>query len=147
MILGFSQQTTRIIHPVLPLFTSQLQQVIHQQRTRLEREIDNRKVLLWGAGAGGQTLISRYQLMPEKIIDGNPNKKGKKFCGLPWIIDYAPDVIQALQHENAETDCVIVIGSTFYREIRATLTAANWRGGTLSPYEWTLESMTGEPNE
>lgn len=147
MILGFSQQTTRIIYPALPLFTSQLQQVIHQQCTRLEREIGNRKVLLWGAGAGGQTLISRHQLTPEKIIDGNPNKKGKKFCGLPWIIDYAPDVIQELQHENTEANYVIVIGSTFYREIRATLAAANWQGGILSPYEWKSEPMTGEPNE
>jgi hypothetical protein len=147
MVLGFSQQKKNIITLVLPLFSSHLQQLIHQQRTRLLQQIGHQKVLLWGAGAGGQTLISRHQLTPEKIIDGNPNKKGKKFCGLPWIIEYAPDVIQELQHTNNEAGYVIVIGSTFYREIRATLAEVHWQGGILSPYEWKSEPETGELNE
>ena len=127
--------------PPLP-FNNRLQELLHWQAQRLTQEIGMRKIILWGADSGGTSLICIHNLHPELVVDGNPNKQGKKFCGQPWIIQYGPEAIVRLQQDSnckMEEYCII-IGSAFYKEIRAQLAELNWRGGIISPYEWCLSA-------
>lgn len=146
MILCFARDKALAAPIARPPFTTSLQQLLNWQAKRLTEEIGTRKVILWGAGAGGLSLICAHRLQPEQLVDGNPNKQGKKFCGQPWIIAYGPDVITRLveQNESNPEAYTIIIGSTFYREIRAMLAELNWQGGIISPYEWDNFPLQGE---
>ena len=142
LILCFTRDRARMITiPPLP-FNNRLQELLHWQAQRLTQEIGMRKIILWGADSGGTSLICIHNLHPELVVDGNPNKQGKKFCGQPWIIQYGPEAIVRLQQDSnckMEEYCII-IGSAFYKEIRAQLAELNWRGGIISPYEWCLSA-------
>lgn len=146
MILCFVRDKALAAPIARPPFTTSLQQLLNWQAKRLTEEIGTRKVILWGAGAGGLSLICAHRLQPEQLVDGNPNKQSKKFCGQPWIIAYGPDVITRLveQNESNPEAYTIIIGSTFYREIRAMLAELNWQGGIISPYEWDNFPLQGE---
>ncbi len=143
LILCFVRNKTQMI-AIPPLtFSSRVQQLISWQADRLTKEIGTRKIILWGAGSGGISLICVHNLQPEVFVDGNPNKRGKKFCGQPWVIAYGPDAITKLQQDpdfKMEEYCII-ISSTFHREIRANLAELNWQGTIISPYEWNPSAL------
>lgn len=125
---------------IAPLtINKQIKQLISWQGCRLAKEIGDRKIIMWGAGSGCINLICIHNLQPTFIVDGNPNKQGKIFCGQPWSISYGPDEITRLQqdpHCNMEDYCII-ISSAFHQEIRNQLAELNWKGAIISPYEWS----------
>ena len=146
MIISFIRQKEPAVTTEPPVCTTQLQQLINVQIKKITDEISKRKVILWGAGAGGLKLLCTYQLSPDKLVDGNKNKKGQIFCGQPWVIEYAPDVIRNLVElgSDMQDDYIIVIGSTFYKEIKEQLKELNWKGKVIAPYEWNNNLLSGD---
>lgn len=148
MVLSFVKDKTKLTTINLPTFNNSALELLGWQAKRLTKEMGSQKIILWGAGAGGLSLICAHHLQPELLVDGNPNKHGKKFCGQPWIVAYGPEAITKLQQDPGRNQNIeeysIIIGSTFYREIRAQLAALNWQGGIISPYEWDLTSNQEE---
>lgn len=92
-----------------------------------------KKIAIWGAGAGGRSLMSYLELLPGVVLDNNPNKVGKIFVGYPdRPIELANDWVKS--HLNESDDWLLVISSTFFDEIQQSLNEMGWRGATYSPY-------------
>lgn len=68
------------------------------------------------------------------ILDGNPNKKGKYFCGSNTPIEYAPEIIKKLIDKNEDIGVLMIISSSFHQEITETLSNLGWRGDIYAPY-------------
>ena len=95
----------------------------------------NKKVILWGAGSGALTLLALSKITPWKIIDGNPNKEGKFFCGIKQPICYAPNVVKELIANGDDHNILMIVSSSFYLEIEQELAQLGWRGEIYSPYK------------
>ena len=119
-----------------PEFSNRLQLKLDDFQNRLTKAIGNKKAIVWGAGAGGLTLINLMKEVPSFLVDGNPNKQHKHFVGMEQQVEYAPERISTLVSAQQQNQYVIVIGSTFYAEIRETLIQLGWQGAVISPYEW-----------
>lgn len=135
MILCFVRDKEKAI-TISPLsFNRRIQQLISWQANRLSKEIGSRKVIMWG-----WFWMYKFNLYPRfktRAYFGwkSEQKRGWQFCGQPWCISYGPDEITRLQQEpkyRAEEYC-IVISSAFHQEIRAQLSALDWKGKNHIP--------------
>jgi len=45
---------------------------------------------------------------------------------------------------DMQDDYIIVIGSTFYKEIKEQLKELNWKGKVIAPYEWNNNLLSGD---
>lgn len=110
-------------------------QLIGQKRqTEIDRVQTSKKIAIWGAGAGGRSLMSYLNLTPDVVLDNNPNKVGKVFVGYPQLpIELANDWVRS--HLDEYDDWLLVISSTFFDEIQQSLQEMGWQGATYSPYQ------------
>lgn len=134
LIVSFNQIDDKQKLPSAPKNQGGLQDK-HQQL--IAKTIDvckNKTIIFWGAGSGAITLLASKKINPLHILDGNPNKKGKYFCGSNTPIEYAPEIIKKLIDKNEDIGVLMIISSSFHQEITETLSNLGWRGDIYAPY-------------
>lgn len=134
LIISFTKKDIKSPLSVEPLNIKALQKYNNKIINNLQKVCKNRKFIFWGAGTSAITLIALTKLRPEYIIDGNPNKVGKRFCGLNYSIHCALEVTRELISKNEDTNYIMIISSSFYTEIEKELKRLGWRGAIYSPY-------------
>ena len=92
--------------------------------------LTGRPLLFWGAGSAAVRLASTIGQAPDHWTDGNPAKIGKKFVGFDTLIVPPADALAAVM-ASADSGAVVVIASSFVREILPTVRKLGWRGETL----------------
>lgn len=100
---------------------------------RLRNATRGQRVMFWGAGSYCTTLLSLCDIAPEKILDGNPNKAGKRMAGSVMLIEHAPQAIQRLLESGEDMAVTMVIASSYHAEIQAELKRLGWRGPVIVP--------------
>ena len=88
------------------------------------------RLVFWGAGSAAIRLASTIGRAPDHWTDGNPAKVGKKFIGFDTLIEAPADALAAAT-AAAGSGAVVVIASSFVREILPTVRKLGWRGETL----------------
>ena len=112
-----------------------LQSWIDKTRFEIEHAVKGKRLALWGAGSGGIKLINYFNLCPEVILDANPAKAGKVFVGYENIpIEEAFDWLEKMK--DSSSSWVMVVASTYFKEIAGSLKKAGWKGTVISP--WTV---------
>jgi len=134
MILAFKKHIKKTIKHSVPPFDNKIQESILKTKNELIKKLAGKKIILWGAGSAGLSIIVLYGIEPDIVVDGNFNKKGKKYCGYPWEIKFAPDVISAIVNDKNEDEYAVLIGSTFVDEIKKSLSDLHWNGTITSPF-------------
>jgi SAM-dependent methyltransferase len=102
-----------------------LQRKVAEQRERLMSTLGGRKLVFWGAGSAGVSLVSIIGREPDLWTDGNPNKVGKHFVGLTRQI-VSPDT--AFREARAYSNPMLVIASSFVDEILPRVRSLGWTG-------------------
>lgn len=101
-------------------------------KKHLDDNASGRTMLLWGASTYGHFAMNLLDLHPAEILDGNPNKAGHAYVGCDTPIRLAEPVISGLIEKGRDHRYVVVITSSFYREIQATLSGLGWKGGVVA---------------
>jgi 2-polyprenyl-3-methyl-5-hydroxy-6-metoxy-1,4-benzoquinol methylase len=111
-----------------------LQKDIVDKQLALKEVINDRKIIMWGAGSGGRGLMSFLDFLPDVILDGNPNKLNRYFVGYEncpillstkWIAD----------NMESQSEWLIIVASSYYNEIQQELKLVGWEGDVISPYQ------------
>ena len=134
LILSFSRHNNQQL-PEPPKNKHVLKNKKQALLNEIKRVCGNKKIIFWGAGSGALTLLALTKLTPWKIIDGNPNKEGKSFCGIKQQISYAPNVVKELIANGDDHNTLMIISSSFYQEIEQELAQLGWNGEIYSPYK------------
>lgn len=134
LIISFTKKNIKRPLSVAPLNIEALQKYNNKIINNLQKVCKSGKFIFWGAGTSVMTLIALTKLRPEYIIDGNPNKVGKRFCGLNYNIHCALELTRELISMHRDTDYTMIISSSFYIEIEKELKRLGWRGIIYSPY-------------
>lgn len=135
LILSLIKKNQKIALPSPPKNEEILQQENSKTIKELQKICKDKQYLFWGAGSGALTLLALAKLTPLYIIDGNPNKAGKYFCGFNQPIRYAAKEVKELINKKLDINLVMIISSSFHHEIRIELNKLGWRGDIYSPYE------------
>lgn len=110
-----------------------LQSWIDKTRFEIEHEVKGKRLALWGAGSGGIKLINYFNLCPEVILDANPVKAGKMFVGYEnLIIEEAFEWFEKMK--DSSSSWVMVVASTYFKEIAGSLKKVGWKGTVISPW-------------
>ena len=107
-----------------------LQERVDSYRARMRELLNDRPLVFWGAGSAAIRLASIIGRAPDHWTDGNPAKVGKKFIGFDTLIATPGDALAAAT-DAAGSGAVVVIASSFVREILPTVRKLGWRGETL----------------
>jgi len=134
LIVSFSRIDNIQQLPITPKKQKLLQTRNDELVNKMQTICKNKRTIFWGAGSAAIKLMLLSKLTPSYIIDGNPNKKGKFFCGMNLPISYAPDVIKRIIAANEDKDIVMIISSSYYREIEKQLKQLGWKGIIYAPY-------------
>jgi 2-polyprenyl-3-methyl-5-hydroxy-6-metoxy-1,4-benzoquinol methylase len=137
LVMHFYRQSN-VLQLSCPVYNTAIQSLVTNFKVRLQQETAGKKVILWGGGAGGLAIITLGELYASHIVDGNINKKGKHFCSMTQTIEFGPELIESIVDKGQQDSYALVIGSTFFTEIRQTLSLLGWQGEIISPYEWKL---------
>jgi hypothetical protein len=115
--------------PKPPLLAG-LQERFAIHRSQMRRRLDTRCLVFWGAGSASVRLASLIGRAPDIWTDGNPSKVGKKFVGheVPIV---APERALAEAASRHNENPVVVIASSFVREILPRVRALGWDGDVL----------------
>lgn len=107
-----------------------LQERLESHRVRMRSLLLDRRLVFWGAGSASVRLASLIGRAPDYWTDGNPAKVGMKFAGFEQAI-VGPE--QAFSSATAESGSapVLVIASSFFREILPRVRQLGWRGEVL----------------
>jgi Methyltransferase domain len=98
-------------------------------RARLRQLADARRLVFWGAGSAGIGLVRLMGREPDYWTDGNPNKVGKRFPGLNSVIVSPREALA--KAAVRERECLLVIASSFAREILPHVRELGWTGGII----------------
>lgn len=109
-----------------------LQATMELRARRLRELLDQRSILFWGAGVASCKLISLLGRDPDYLVDGNPGKAGKVFVGSARCIAPAEATLRQIMTMPRQEWPIVVIASSFDREIRAHLAELGWQGEILS---------------
>lgn len=134
LIISFTNKEKKSLLPLAPSDNGKLKQKIDKDIQALQSYCKDEEFIFWGAGSGAVTLLALTGLKPLYIIDGNPNKTGKRFCGLNYTIKYSIDTINALINKDLDKKLTVIISSSFHDEIKHELTSLGWRGNIYAPY-------------
>lgn len=105
-----------------------LQTRVDAHHGRLRRELGPSWLVFWGAGSAAVRLAGFIGRAPDAWTDGNPAKIGMKFVGHERRI-IAP--AEALSLAAGQPEAVLVIASSFVREILPRVRQLGWRGTIL----------------
>lgn len=90
----------------------------------------NKKIAMWGAGSLGRIKMSFMGFTPTVVIDSNPNKVSRYYPGIPDLNIMLVDDWISLNYLNQD-EWVILIASTFVREISRKIKSLGWSGEVL----------------
>jgi len=107
-----------------------LQERLELHRSRMRGLLERRRLVFWGAGSASVRLASLIGRAPDHWTDGNPAKVGLKFVGYERAIVRPEDALAAATAE-ADSEPVLVIASSFFREILPRVRQLGWRGDVL----------------
>jgi SAM-dependent methyltransferase len=93
-----------------------------------KRRLSSRQIILWGAGSAARMFLAQTGIRPLAICDANPGKTGRRYVGLPYLIEYAPRLISRMIATGEHEQCVLVATSMFHQEIRRAAHDLGWRG-------------------
>lgn len=103
-----------------------------QQRESLVDLCAGHKLIFWGAGSASVIMASRLGRDPDYWVDSNPNKHGKRFVGYGLTIsDPETAIAEAMPLPEAERP-LLLITSSFEREILPTIRRMGWTGPVFS---------------
>jgi len=115
--------------PAPPVLGS-LQSRVEAHHGRLRRELGRGWVLFWGAGSAAVRLAGFIGRAPDAWTDGNPAKVGMRFVGFDRLIE-SPESALARAASEGGAGAVLVIASSFLREILPRVRAMGWQGAVL----------------
>lgn len=121
--------------PAPPALDS-LQSRVDAHHGRLRRTMGPSWLVFWGAGSAAVRLAGFIGRAPDAWTDGNPAKVGMRFVGLERRIE-SPESALARAASEGDADPVLVIASSFLREILPRVRAMGWQG--------TVLDLSGEP--
>ncbi len=104
-----------------------LQNRMELHRTRMRSLLSHRRLVFWGAGSAAVRLASLIDRAPDFWTDGNPAKIGKKFVGFECPIMSPENALRAAA-SDAGSEPILVIASSFLREILPRVRSLGWRG-------------------
>lgn len=133
LITSFTKYNGVAKPPIFPIHIENMQKRNKAVSVHINKITRNKKTILWGAGTCGISLISRANVNPAYLIDGNPDKAGKYFCGFDKAVLFAPTVIKKLIEKGEDINMLIIISSSFYFEINEILQTLGWRGDVYIP--------------
>ncbi len=107
-----------------------LQERLESHRVRMSELLRHRMVVFWGAGSASVRLASLIGRAPDFWTDGNPAKVGMKFAGFDQPI-VSPEHAFSSAAANSGSESVLVIASSFFREILPRVRLLGWRGEVL----------------
>lgn len=137
LIAAFGTRTTAAQPPATDIRTNL--QGPHDARLNGWKEIlADKNVVFWGAGSAARELIAAWDSLPLAVCDANPGKRGKRFVGLPVVIEYAPDFVGAMIASGRDKEATLLAASMFASEIRVKLQEMGWRGEVIG-----LDEATG----
>lgn len=140
MIVVFVLAADAVTRPALPLLalpdTQGFARQIAAWQQRLQAALAGRKVVFWGAGSYCTVLLSLCGISPQAIVDGNPHKTGQHMAGSTLPIQHAMTAVAAWVAAGEDTSLLLVVASSFYREIQASLQELGWRGEVIVPSLW-----------
>jgi hypothetical protein len=102
-----------------------LQAAVDALRGRLRRLVDGRPLVFWGAGSAAIGIVRSIGREPDYWTDGNPNKVGLVFPGCTREIVSPEEALSARNFRPADRP-LLVIASSFVREILPRVTAMGW---------------------
>jgi methyltransferase family protein len=107
-----------------------LQERVTVHRSQMRKLLEMRCLVFWGAGSASVRLASFIGRAPDLWTDGNPSKVGKKFVGHEVAI-VAPERALAEATSRRSENPVVVIASSFVREILPRVRALGWVGDVV----------------
>ena len=105
---------------------ARLQSMAESCRNRLQSLIQDRRVIVWGAGSAGVNVVKMMGREPDLWTDGNSNKVGKGFVGLQSRV-VSPERALADASADATGNFLLIVASTFVSEILPRLRELGWR--------------------
>ncbi|HVC02274.1 MAG TPA: methyltransferase domain-containing protein [Steroidobacteraceae bacterium] len=128
LIAAFGRDGTKESNDTVPSTElSGLQAAADSVRARLCRATEGRQLIFWGAGSAAVSLVRMLGREPDMWTDGNPNKYGRKFPGLKSEI-VSPERALAMVESSPRAKPLLVITSSFVREILPRVRARGWTG-------------------
>ena len=115
--------------PAPPLL-GDLQDRFESHRARMRGLLSHRRLVFWGAGSASLKLATLIGRPPDYWTDGNPAKIGMKFVGIGKPI-VSPEDAFAAARAGSGPDPVLVIASSFVREILPRVRGLGWRHEVL----------------
>lgn len=134
LIASFGQWEVPVssLPETLPFRYQRITQQIEAWRTAIHRATTATSALyMWGAGAYGRTALRLLNIAPIAILDGNKNKAGLTYVGINIPIHAGVPFITEKIEQNADKDMIIIIASTFWKEITEQLLDLGFRGVTI----------------
>jgi hypothetical protein len=113
-----------------------LQSRVDAHHARLRRTLGTGWIVFWGAGSAGVRLAGLIGRAPDAWTDGNPAKIGMRFVGFDRLIESPESALSRAAAEGG-AEPVLVIASSFLREILPRVRALGWRS--------TVLDLSGEP--
>jgi len=132
LIMYFKQGERSQALATFPANSETFQYTIQSKRSALIEKIkgSNKKLVMWGAGAGGRIQMSFIETIPNAIVDSNPNKVSRYYAGLPSLnIEIVEEWVEA--HKKEQDSWLMLISSMFVNEIKEKLTELQWKGEIL----------------
>ena len=133
LITSFKKCKSDIQPPTFPINMEDMQKKNTDVWAHINKRAKDKKTILWGAGSCGISLISSTNVKPAFLVDGNPDKAGKYFCGFEQAVHFAPTVIKDLIEKGDDIDMLVIISSSFYLEIKENLSTLGWKGEVYIP--------------
>lgn len=106
-----------------------LQSRFESHRSRMRELLNGRTLVFWGAGSAAARLANLIGRVPDRWTDGNPAKVGKRFVGCQRPIVPPEEALSDVAPGGAMP--VLVVASSFVREIVPRIRALGWQGEIL----------------
>lgn len=131
MIMWFRRRGQACVLPA-SVKTADLQARVVKRASAVRARLAGRKLLFWGAGSASCNLMGLLGREPDYLVDGNAGKVGKVFVGRSCRVADAESTLQHLMALPETQWPLVVIASSFDREIRLRLSALGWQGEIVS---------------
>jgi 2-polyprenyl-3-methyl-5-hydroxy-6-metoxy-1,4-benzoquinol methylase len=98
-------------------YTDQKFEILQEKRDRIIHDYSNKKLIIWGCGAKGNTLAFMLKQKNSNIeiacVDVDTNKQGKYLSGSGFLIQAFEDVADVSSY-----DSILVMNSSYVNEIK-----------------------------
>lgn len=101
----------------------------------IAKETEGLDVYVWGAGSYGRFIHGLLDKDPVMFLDGNPAKEGQLYIGTDIPIRHSTTTVKELHETGKDNNAIILIASTYFREIQSELKNLDWTGKVLTVSE------------